>query len=81
MTLLTPWITEAYRASIGRAPLDPTHTDYLAAFRADASLVDAARAEVASLAQKRGMRTLAEHDYESRQRHDTLVRMLGALEG
>lgn len=79
MTSLDPWVTEAFRASAGRPPLCGEFVDYVKAFRDDPALVMAAKEEVERLAKTGGMRVLAVHDYESRVRHDTLVRMLAAL--
>ena len=78
---LDRYIVAFNRARRGYPPLPggPTAQDFLTAFANNSDLAQAARDEVARLA-ARGKRILAEHDAESRARHDTLVNMLAAFD-
>lgn len=80
MTLLDDLVTDVYRHAIGFPTLKHRPEDYLTAFADDPELVAAARAEVVRLAEPGGNRVLAEHDHESKVRHDTLVRMLATFD-
>lgn len=77
---LDAYISAFHRFSVGRE-----HTldlDYLAAFRADPALVEAARAEKTRLEATRRMgREDFPGDHEGRVRHAALTRMLKQFDG
>ena len=82
MSALDPYVTALYRPTVGYQA-DPAYSDFTAAARADPSLLDEARAEVARLSDTTGRRNLHEPNngcHESRIRHDMLVQMLAAYD-
>lgn len=79
MAALDQYISAAYRRGAGYPP-DPAYVDFLKAFDADPALVQGARDEITRLSDQSGRRTLAEHDHESRIRHQTLTSMLAEFD-
>ena len=77
MASIDPYVTAAYRATLGYS-VDLAHMDYLTFLRDNPAAVAEARAEVAQLSQ-RGRRTLSLPDqgaHEQKVRYDMLTKFL-----